>query len=190
MLTTVEADGGRVAMHGTSRSLLEAQADALGFDLRHVALPEACGNDDYERLLASGLAEFSKDGIDTVACGDLFLEDIRSWREQSFGRLGWRPVFPIWRTPTREMAYRLAEPPWEIIVTGVDTAVLDERFLGERYDAAFLDALPDTVDPCGENGEFHTFVCNGPGFERRLAVTPGKRLLAHERYLSLQLDPA
>jgi len=190
LLTTMETPARRVAMHGTSASLLEAQADALGLDLVCVELPESCGNDEYQRLLGSALARFSGHGVATVACGDLFLNDIRTWRERSFETLGWRPVFPIWHASTPALAQRLFEPPWEIIVTGVDTAVLDEQFLGRPYDAAWVDALPDTVDPCGENGEFHTFVCNGPGFERRLAVTEGRRVLAHDRFLTLELDLA
>lgn len=190
LVTTVRESDGRVAMHGTGAGLLRAQAQALGLELTIVEIPEGCPNDEYLARLGDGLAMHSEAGCEHVAFGDLFLEDIRRWREQSFRAMGWRPIFPVWKQPTTAMARDLAAPPWNILLTGVDTQVLDQSLLGRRYDASLLEDLPDDVDPCGENGEFHTFVCNGPGFRLGLAVQPGERRMAFGRYASLDLDPA
>lgn len=189
LVTTVNETNRRVAMHGTSEALLEAQAESLDLPLTVIGLPENCDNREYQRRLQNGLTPFRHAGIEQIACGDLFLSDIRQWREQSFRDMGWHPVFPIWGTPTSDLAYRLIEERWQVVITCVDTHVLPEELLGARIDADFLDTLPPGVDPCGENGEFHTFVCDGPGFGRALDVTPGRRVLAHERYLMVDLEP-
>lgn len=190
LVTTVNETNGRVAMHGTSESLLSAQAEALGLPVRIVGLPEDCDNRTYERTLAEGLSPFRQRGIDTVACGDLFLHDIRQWRERSFRRMGWQAVFPIWHTATDILARHLSKEPWRILVTCIDTHVLPERLLGARFDAELVARLPAGVDPCGENGEFHSFVCHGPGFRRPVEVRAGGRVLAHDRFLMLDLEAA
>lgn len=188
LVTTVNETNRRVAMHGTSEALLEAQAKSLGLPLTVVGLPEGCDNREYEKRLARGLAAHREAGVEHVACGDLFLDDIRRWRERSFRDMGWHPVFPIWGTPTGELAYRLIEERWQVVITCVDTHVLPEELLGVRIDADVLDTLPAGVDPCGENGEFHTFVCDGTGFDVPIEVVPGERVLAHERYLMVNLE--
>lgn len=190
LVTTVNETNRRVAMHGTSEALLEAQAESLGLPLTVIGLPEACGNHEYERCLARGLAAHREAGIEHVACGDLFLDDIRRWREQSFQHMGWQPVFPIWQTATDQLAQQLIDDQWRIVITCVDTALLPESLLGKEIDADLLNGLPAGVDPCGENGEFHTFVCNGPGFEVPIHVMPGERVLAHDRYLMVDLQSA
>lgn len=188
LVTTVNETNRRVAMHGTSEALLQAQAKSLGLPLTVVGLPEGCDNHEYEKRLARGLAAHREAGVEHVASGDLYLDDIRRWRERSFRDMGWHSVFPIWGTPTSELAHRLIEERWQVVITCVDTHVLPEELLGTRIDADFLDTLPAGVDPCGENGEFHTFVCDGPGFGQALDVTPGRRVLAHERYLMVDLE--
>ncbi|NBB93148.1 MAG: ATP-binding protein [Gammaproteobacteria bacterium] len=190
LVTTVNETNGRVAMHGTSGALLRAQADALGLALRIVGLPENCDNREYESRLAEGLRPFRERGIDTIASGDLFVEDIRQWREESFRGMGWKVVFPIWQTPTADLARQLTRDPWRVVITCVDTQVLPESLLGRTLDSGLLDGLPEGVDPCGENGEFHTFVCSGPGFGRTIGVTRGLTCLHHERYLMLDLESA
>jgi uncharacterized protein (TIGR00290 family) len=187
LVTTVNETNGRVAMHGTRESLLRAQADALGLPLAVVGLPESCDNREYERRLAEGVRPFRQNGIDTIACGDLFLEDIRQWREDSFRGMGWQPVFPIWHTPTTELARRLAGDAWRIVVTCIDTHALPESLLGATMDRDFLEALPAGVDPCGENGEFHTFVCGAPAFDGEIRVDRGETVLVHDRYLMIDL---
>lgn len=188
LVTTVNEANRRVAMHGTSETLLQAQAESLGLPLTVIGLPEGCDNREYERRLKEGLAPFRHAGIERIACGDLFLSDIRQWREQSFQAMGWQPVFPIWHTPTGELARRLVVERWRVVVSCIDTDVMPEASLGAVFDADFLERLPAGVDPCGENGEFHTFVCDGPPFATAVDVTPGRRVLTHERYLMVDLE--
>lgn len=187
LVTTVNETNGRVAMHGTPKTLLQAQADALGMPLTVIGLPENCDNKTYETRLADGLRPFRQRGIETIACGDLFLEDIRHWREDSFRGMGWEVVFPIWGTPTDHLARQLVREPWRVVVTCIDTHVLPERFLGATMDARFLNDLPASVDPCGENGEFHTFVCNAPAFEAEIPVARGETVPVHDRYRMIDL---
>ncbi len=190
LVTTVNETNRRVAMHGTPETLLRAQAESLGLPLTVVGLPEGCDNREYESRLAEGLGALGEHGVDSIACGDLFLDDIRQWREQSFRAMGWKPVFPIWHTPTDQLARTLAREPWRAVITCIDSRVLPDTLLGRPIDEALLAELPEGVDPCGENGEFHTFVCNGPGFHRPIEVLGGRRVLAHERYLMLDLQAA
>ena len=187
LVTTVNETNGRVAMHGTPESLIRAQAQSLGVPLSLVGLPENCDNAEYEKRLADGLAPFRERGINHVACGDLFLADIRQWREALFERLGWRPVFPIWHESTDHLALELIDKGWALTLTCVDTHKLPKDLLGRRFDKAFLESLPDDVDPCGENGEFHTFVHDGPPFVRPLTFTTGRVVVTHGRYAMLEL---
>lgn len=189
LVTTVNEANRRVAMHGTAETLLRAQAESLGLPLTVIGLPEHCDNAEYEHRLAEGLAPFHRAGIEHVACGDLFLSDIRRWREQSFEAMGWQPVFPIWDTPTDVLARRLVASPWRVVISCIDTRHLPESLLGSQLDEEILETLPAGVDPCGENGEFHSFVCNGPGFDRPIDVVTGERVLVHERYLMIDLRP-
>ncbi|QOC22358.1 adenine nucleotide alpha hydrolase [Wenzhouxiangella sp. AB-CW3] len=189
MLTTVNERNGRVAMHGTPGSLLRAQADALGIPLVTVGLPEDCNNAEYERRLSRGLAPFRERGIAHVACGDLFLADIRQWREALFERLGWTPLFPIWQEPTDRLARKLVEDGWQLTISCIDTHHLPDHFLGCRFDQSFLDALPPGIDPCGENGEFHTFVHGGPPFRHSLHFSTGRVVVTHNRFAMLELLP-
>lgn len=188
LLTTVNETNGRVAMHGIPESLLRAQASCLGLELSIVPLPDGCDDETYQVRLAEGLATFRARGVDTVACGDLFLEDIRDWRVRSFERMGWQAVFPVWGTDTGVLALELAGPDWDILVTCVDLDRLPRSFLGRRYDRTLLQDLPDGVDPCGENGEMHTFVCRGPGFQRSLKVAPGRVVVSHGRFAMTDLE--
>lgn len=190
LVTTVNETNGRVAMHGTPESLLRAQAKSLGLPLTVIGLPENCDNHEYETRLAEGLAPFREAGIEHIACGDLFLDDIRQWRESSFQAMDWRPIFPIWGTPTSELVRELLAVPWQLVITCIDTQALPESLLGRFLDQELVNSLPSNVDPCGENGEYHSFVCNGPGFEHSIEVVQGRRVLAHERYLMLDLEAA
>ena len=188
IVTTVNETNDRVAMHGTPASLIREQAASLGVALTLVGLPENCSNDEYEKRLAEGLAPFHQRGAAHVACGDLFLADIRQWREALFERLDWQPVFPLWQEPTDRLAQRLIAEGWALTITCVDTQKLPEDFLGRRFDRAFLDELPDGVDPCGENGEFHSFVHDGPPFARPVSFTTGRVVVSHGRYAMLDLE--
>jgi uncharacterized protein (TIGR00290 family) len=187
LVTTVNETNGRVAMHGTSETLVRAQASSLGLPIDLVGLPENCDNQVYEQRLAQAMNKYRQQGIGHVACGDLFLEDIRQWREGLFERLGWEPIFPIWGEPTDRLACRMVEDGWQATLTCVDTEKLPESMLGRCFDSSLLDEMPEGVDPCGENGEFHTFVHGGPGFSLPIGVSPGRVVRVHERFAMLDL---
>jgi uncharacterized protein (TIGR00290 family) len=174
LLTTVTDAYERVAMHGVREALLDAQAAAVGLPLVKVRIPSPCPNEIYERAMGEAMAEALADGIDHVVFGDLFLADIRAYREAQLARIGMTPVFPLWRRDTGALAREMIGAGLSAVLTCVDPKQLDRRFAGRRFDGALLDALPAAVDPCGENGEFHTLVTAGPMFARPIHVETGE----------------
>jgi uncharacterized protein (TIGR00290 family) len=168
LLTTVVEGAGRVSMHGVRPELVAAQARAAGIPLRTMSVPWPCPNTIYEERL-----ERSLEGVDAVAFGDLFLTDIRAYREQLTARLGREPRFPVWREDTGALAREFIAAGFEATLVCVDTARLDSSFAGRSFDADLLADLPAGADPCGENGEFHTFVHAGPIFDAPIACSPG-----------------
>ncbi|MGE0041311.1 MAG: ATP-binding protein [Vicinamibacterales bacterium] len=175
LLSTTNEAFDRVAMHGTRRDVLEAQAAAAGLPLHVVPLPWPCTNEDYERIMAAAVAGFVADGFTHVAFGDLFLEDVRAYRESRLAGTGLTPIFPIWKTGTTAALARemIAGGLGARLVT-VDPRALDRRFAGRAFDAALLADLPPGVDPCGENGEFHSCVVSGPMFRHPVPVETGE----------------
>jgi uncharacterized protein (TIGR00290 family) len=173
LLTTINAAFDRVAMHGVRRSILEAQAAAAGVPLHVVPLPWPCSNADYERLMGDYIREQVAAGIEAMAFGDLFLEDIRRYRETTLEGTGFTPLFPLWGKSTRALAEAMIDGGLVTYVATVDPAKLDASFAGRCFDRAFLDDLPPDVDPCGENGEFHTCVADGPMFDHALSIAVG-----------------
>jgi len=173
LLTTINAAFDRVAMHGVRRSILEAQAAAAGLPLHVVPLPWPCSNADYERLMGDYIREQVAAGIEAMAFGDLFLEDIRRYREATLEGSGLTPLFPLWGKSTRALAEAMIDGGLVTYVATVDPAKLDASFAGRCFDRAFLDDLPPDVDPCGENGEFHTCVADGPMFDHALSIAVG-----------------
>ncbi len=176
LLVSFNAEAGRVAMHAVRRELVQAQADRLGLAVHAVELPSPCPNEVYERLMSDALSAAIEDGATDVAFGDLFLEDVRAYRENAMAGTGLGTLFPLWGRPTADLAREMVESGVRAVVTCVDTRQLDRRFAGRRFDHAFLDELPPHVDPCGERGEFHTFVYDGPGFADPLDVSVGEIL--------------
>jgi len=174
LLTTVNESFGRVAMHAVRRELLEAQARVAGVPLRVVPIPYPCPNDVYEAAMAGALAEARAAGIEAVAFGDLFLEDIRRYREERMGPTGLRPLFPLWGRPTRALAEEMINGGLRARLTCVDPRALDASFAGRAFDHDLLAALPPEADPCGERGEFHTFAWDGPMFREPVAVSVGE----------------
>lgn len=174
LLVTMNSDSDRVAMHAVRRTLLEKQAAALGLPLHLVQLPWPCPNSEYERLLTEALDAARADGVDAIVFGDLFLADIRAYREQQLADTGIEPLFPLWQRPTRALAEQMLDVGIEAVLTCVDPAKLPPSYAGRRFDKALLDELPGHVDPCGENGEFHTFVIAGPDFAASLDVEVGE----------------
>lgn len=174
LVTTTNALFDRVAMHGVRRELLELQALAAGLPLWEVPLPWPCSNDEYERRMGELLERARKAGVGRIAFGDLFLQDIRAYRERTLAGSGIEPLFPLWGRSTRELAREMIAAGLRARIVCVDTKQLDRRFAGRAFDADFLDELPPGVDPCGENGEFHTFVAGGPMFDREIALESGE----------------
>jgi uncharacterized protein (TIGR00290 family) len=174
LLTTLNQAADRVAMHGVRRTVLEAQADAARIALRQVPLPWPCTNDDYEARMADACRRAVAEGFDTIAFGDLFLADIRAYRERQLAGSGLTPIFPLWEIPTAELARDMIAAGLRARLSCVDSRQLDAAFAGREFDAALLRDLPASVDPCGENGEFHTCVYAGPMFRTPIALEAGE----------------
>ena len=174
LLTTLNEAFDRVAMHAVRRTLLEAQAEAAGLPLHPVDLPWPCSNEEYERRMGIAVASLTAAGYTHVAFGDLFLEDVRAYRERMLAGSGIEPVFPLWGRPTRALAAEMITTGLRARIVCLDPRRLPASFAGREFDAALFAELPADVDPCGENGEFHTCVTGGPMFRQSLDVVPGE----------------
>jgi uncharacterized protein (TIGR00290 family) len=174
LLTTINETADRVAMHAVRHSVLRAQADAAALPLTTVSLPHPCSNEIYEQRMAAAVAVARVQGFTHVAFGDLFLEDVRRYREERMAGTGLTPIFPLWGRHTSELAREMIRGGLEAILTCVDPRVLPAAFVGRTYDDALLRDLPAEVDPCGERGEFHSCAIAGPMFARRLDVSAGE----------------
>jgi len=174
LLTTVNSTHDRVAMHATRRTVLEAQAEAVGLPVQIVPLPWPCPNEVYEERMRAAVDAARAQGVTHVAFGDLFLEEIRDYRVRQMDGTGLEPLFPLWGEPTGELARRMIDSGLEAVVTCVDAAKLARSFVGRRFDHEFLSDLPEEIDPCGENGEFHTCVLAGPGFRSSVEAVVGE----------------
>jgi uncharacterized protein (TIGR00290 family) len=174
LLTSINETADRVAMHAVRHSVLRAQADAAALPLTTVSLPHPCSNEIYEQRMAATVQVARAQGFTHVAFGDLFLEDVRRYREERMAGTGLTPIFPLWGRQTSELAREMIRGGLEAILTCVDPRVLPGAFAGRTYDAALLHDLPADVDPCGERGEFHSCAIAGPMFAKRLDVTPGE----------------
>ena len=174
LLTTVNRTYNRVAMHAVRTSLLETQAAAAGLPLRVVSIPSPCPNLQYERAMSEAIGRAQWEGVTHVIFGDLFLEDVRRYREENLAKCGMTPVFPLWGIPTRQLAEEMMAAGLRSYLTCVDPQKLDKSFAGREWNPNLLADLPSSVDPCGENGEFHTFASAGPMFRRPVAVRRGE----------------
>lgn len=190
LLTTVTTDEAHIAVHGIRRDILLAQAAATGLPVIEASVEPGCGNAEYEAALASALdrARARWPDLDTVASGDLALADVRAWREASLARLGWHLTTPLFGADTARLARTMIDAGLRAWLCCVDTRQLDARFAGRAFDAALLAALPAGCDPCGENGEFHTLVVDGPMFAAPLQLRAGAQALRDGRFL--QVDAA
>jgi uncharacterized protein (TIGR00290 family) len=174
LLTSVNEAFDRVAMHGVRRSLLEAQAEAAGLQLHVVTIPFPCPNDVYEARMAAFVEKAQDDGVEAMAFGDLFLEDVRAYREARMAGTGITPMFPLWGRNTADLAREMIGVGLEARIVCLDPRALDRSLIGRAFDADFIAALPAGVDPCGENGEFHTFAHAGPMFRAPIAIRSGE----------------
>jgi uncharacterized protein (TIGR00290 family) len=184
LLTTVTAEYERIAMHGIRREILLAQAQAAGVPVIEAVIPPQCDNATYEAVFAAALSTAQQrwPGLDRIAFGDLFLADVRAWREALCARLGWTPLFPLFGSDTTELAREMVAGGLRATLCCVDTQQLDASFSGREFDAELLADLPVGIDPCGENGEFHTCVHAGPMFAQPLALAIGERVLRDARF--------
>lgn len=189
LLTTVTGEYDRISMHGVRRTLLERQAASLGLPLEQVVISPGATNDEYEGKMAATLAALRHrvPGLDTVVFGDLFLADIRAYRERMLARIGMHALFPLWLRDTPALAQEFVRLGYRAVLVCVDTHQLAAEFAGREFDADLLRDLPSTVDPCGENGEFHTFVYAGPGWRHEVRHERGPVVLRDRRFVYCDL---
>lgn len=173
LFTTMNAAHERVAMHAVRQKLVQAQAQAVGLPLWEVPLPWPCSNEEYEQIMREQLSRALQQGISHMIFGDLFLEDIRKYREERLKSVGITPVFPLWQRPSLELAHEMLRGGLVAHLTAVDPSQLDKSFAGRVFDHSLLNDLPASVDPCGENGEFHSFVSEAPVFKHSIDVSVG-----------------
>jgi uncharacterized protein (TIGR00290 family) len=177
LLTTVTEGYDRISMHGVRRELLERQAAALGLPLEIVTIPPGCVNTEYEARMEAMLTRWKARGVKCVGFGDIFLQDLREWRENNLARIGMEAIFPVWLRPTDKMVRDFIRLGFRSITVCCDPKVLGEAFVGREINEQFLAELPAGVDPCGENGEFHSYAFAGPGFSAPIAFTIGEKVL-------------
>ena len=189
LLTTVTEAYDRISMHGVRRALLEQQAACLGLPLEIVLISKDASNEEYEANMGRALEKYRQAGLSGVAFGDIFLEDLRHYREEKLSGMDLKGIFPLWKQDTRELAESFLRLGFRARLTCVDTQVLDGRFAGREYDRQLLTELPEGIDPCGENGEFHSFVSAGPVFDCEIAYTLGEKVLRENRFTYCDLLP-
>jgi len=187
LLTTFTKDYDRVSLHGTRRILLERQAESIGLPLHKIFIPKKASSEEYEQKMKKSLVKFQESGVSEVIFGDIFLEDLRKFREEKLSQVGMRAAFPIWKKDTRKLAHQFVELGFKAIVTCVDTKILAKKFAGRTIDEQLLAELPPTVDLCGENGEFHSFVSEGPIFRETIPYKLGKAVLRENRFFYFDL---
>ena len=173
LYTTINEAFDRVAMHAVRVELVRMQAEALGLPVQFLSIPWPCSNDDYKAVMAGFVASAKEQGVTHMAFGDLFLKDIRQYREEQLAGTGIEPLFPLWERPTDELSQEMIEQGLQAIITCVDPKQLDSKFAGQLYDRGLLSRLPEGVDACGENGEFHSFVFDGPMFTTPVSMHSG-----------------
>lgn len=182
LLTTVTEGYERISMHGVRRILLEEQAESLGIPLEKVYISKGATNAEYESKMERVLRNYLAKGISHVAFGDIFLEDLRQYRETNLAKIGMHGIFPIWKRDTKELSRTFIDLGFKAILTCIDSKCLDQSFAGRFYDRELLSEFPAVVDPCGENGEFHSFVFDGPIFRKKIVFEKGETVLRDERF--------
>jgi uncharacterized protein (TIGR00290 family) len=182
LLTTVTEDYDRISMHGVRCILLEQQAESLGLPLEKVYITKSASDDEYETKMRNKLMDYKNRGVLSVVFGDIFLEDLRKYREENLSKIGMKGIFPLWKRGTAELAHTFIDLGFKAVITCVDSKVLDKDFAGRDFDKRFLSELPSAVDPCGENGEFHSFVYEGPVFRQAILYEKGDIVLRDNRF--------
>jgi uncharacterized protein (TIGR00290 family) len=177
LFTVVNEAYGRISIHGVREELLDTQAAAIGIPLVKCYLTESPSMEEYEQAMSDALAQFAGEGITAAIFGDIFLEDLRRYREEKLAAAGFTPVFPLWGMNTKKCVEEFINDGFRAVVTSVDARYLDESFTGRWIDTDFIQSLPESVDPCGENGEFHSFVIDGPIFKMPVTFSIGEKVL-------------
>jgi len=189
LLTTVIADYDRISMHGVRRSLLEKQAESLELPLEKVFITSKTSNEQYEAIMREILVKYKQAGVSAVAFGDIFLEDLKKYREDNLAKIGMKGLFPLWKKDTAKLAQTFIDLGFKTIIACVDTDFLDKMFVGRTFNREFLTKLPGNIDPCGENGEFHSFVYDGPIFKKRIVHDIGETVRRENRFYYCDLIP-
>ena len=189
LLTTVTKDYDRISIHGVRRVLLEQQAKALRIPLEEMFITKGASDAEYESELLKVLGRHQANGVFSVVFGDIFLEDVRKYRKRILEKVGMNGIFPLWKKDTKDLARTFINLGFKAIITSIDSNVLGKDFVGREYDEQFLSDLPANVDPCGENGEFHSFVYDGPIFRERVLFTKGEVVLRDNRFYYCDLLP-
>ncbi|MDH5735976.1 MAG: adenine nucleotide alpha hydrolase [Gammaproteobacteria bacterium] len=174
LFCTVNKEFNRVAMHGVRLELLQKQAESVGLPLEVIEIPNPCSNAEYEKIMGQFVAMAKNNSIEYFAFGDLFLEDIRNYREEKLKNSGIKALFPIWGIPTETLSREMVSAGLRTIITCIDPRKVPEEYAGREFNENFLTSLPETIDPCGENGEFHSFVFDGPMFKEKIAISVGE----------------
>jgi uncharacterized protein (TIGR00290 family) len=182
LLTTMTKDYERDSVHGVRYVLLEQQVSSLGFRLERMLISKGASNEEYKREMLKTLTRHLAVGVFSVVFGDIFLEDVRKYREQALAVVGMKGIFPLWKRDTKELSRTFINLGFKAIIVSIDTDFLGEDFVGREYDEQFLSDLPENVDPCGENGEFHSFVYDGPIFHERVLFKKGENVLRENRF--------
>ena len=189
LLTIVTEGYERISMHGVRSILLERQAKSIGLPVEKIYITRNRSNQEYEAKMRDKLLKYRSQGVFSVAFGDVFLKDVRKYREENLAKIGMRAIFPLWKRDSIELAQTFMALGFRSVITCVDSTVLDGRFAGRDFDDQFLRDLPPEVDPCGENGEFHSFVYDGPIFDKRISHRKGRVILRDNRFYFCDLMP-
>ncbi len=189
LLTTVTQGYDRISMHGVRNELLERQAKSLGLPLRKIEISQGASNEEYQTKMGCELEAFKAQGVTKVAFGDIFLEDLRDYRVEKLKQVGLEAIFPIWKRDTKELAKSFIDNGFKTVITCIDSQLLERKFAGMDFDDEFLSELPEKIDPCGENGEFHSFAYDGPIFSNPINFKKGEVQLRAERFYYCDLIP-
>jgi len=189
LLTTITKDYNRISMHGVRSILLDNQSESLGLPIEKVFISKNSSNEEYENQMREKLLFYQHQGVSSVAFGDLFLEDIRKYREQNLSKVAMKGIFPLWEKDTHKLARHFIDLGFKAVIICVDSQKLDKKFAGRYFDCRFLSDLPANVDPCGENGEFHSFVFDGPIFKKPIHFKIGNIVLREKRFYFCDLLP-
>ena len=187
LITTISESYNRVSMHGVRKELLEKQAQSIGIPLLTISLPKDITNDEYEKIMKREMLYFKSQSVYKVVFGDIFLEDIRKYREANLSKIGMKAIFPLWKRDTKALAEKFIESGFKAIITSVDSKYLEGSYVGRQFDRDFLNSLPPNVDSCGENGEFHSFVFNGPDFSYPIHFQKGNIVFRENRFYYIDL---